>query len=153
MVRQLGPPPPATSNAVSKSMKSNRPVDTGPEMILRRALHKAGLRGYRVHQRGLPGRPDIAFTKQKVAVFVNGCFWHSCPICLLPAPRTHASFWKTKFELNVRRDQVKIDKLRAEGWKVVVVWEHEIKSDLSNQVNRIARVVRIGTDSKTLLRR
>lgn len=151
MQRQLGPPPPATSNAVSKSMKSNRPVDTGPEMTLRRALHKSGLRGYRVHHRDLPGRPDIAFTRGKVAIFVNGCFWHRCPICRLPAPRTHASFWRTKFELNVRRDLKKTENLKSEGWEVVVVWEHEIKSDLSNQVKRIARVVRRRADSKKLL--
>src|SRR5256885_649199 len=79
--RPLGPAPPASSPAVSRSMKANRGSGTTPEVILRKALWAAGLRGFRANFEHAPGRPDIAFTRRKVAVMVYGDFWHRCPIC------------------------------------------------------------------------
>ena len=78
---------------VSEVMRANRARNTSPELALRRALTSAGIRGYRLHRPDLVGRPDLAFGRQRVAVFVNGCFWHGCPTCNLPAPRTHSDFW------------------------------------------------------------
>jgi len=97
--------------------------------MLRRALRKTGLPGYRLHWRGAPGHPDIAFPRYKVAIFVHGDFWHRCPICALPLPKTHTDFWAAKLERNVQRDREKQSILEAGGWKVFVFWEHEIKSD------------------------
>jgi len=139
--KELGLPPPPSSAAVRKSMKANRGRDTGPEMRLRAALWKAGVRGYRVHWSGVPGRPDLAFPGKRIAVFVNGCYWHRCPRCNLPIPKTHLDFWKKKFELNVARDERKCRELRAIGWRVLVLWECETKKDMDRCVERIRRLL------------
>lgn len=97
--------------------------DTGVEIALRRELHRRGLR-FRVNYRGLPGTPDVAFTKARIAVFVDGCFWHSCPQHGT-APKNNASWWEAKLAGNVERDQRKDKDLLAMGWTPVHVWEHE----------------------------
>ena len=122
-------------------MRSNRGKDTSPEMILRSALFKAGIRGYRLHKKGVPGRPDIVFSRKRIAVFVNGCFWHRCPHCNLPLPKTHRSFWAKKFELNELRDQRKVAELEVGAWRVMTVWEHEIRQDVTVAVKRIKRAL------------
>ena len=134
----LGPSPTAKSPAVSRSMKSNKPRDTRPELALRKALRQAGILGYRVHKKGIPGTPDISFIGIKLAVFVYGCFWHHCPICALPMPKTNPEFWRTKFRRNQERDQRKTQELLDSGWRVVDCWEHEIKTSLADCVARIA---------------
>lgn len=131
-VPKLGPPPPASSEQVSRSMKGNRPSDTQPELLLRSALRLAGWPGYRLGWRGVPGRPDIAFPGRKLAIFVHGCYWHRCPHCSLPLPRTNTSFWKTKFERNVERDNRKRKNLEELGWKVVELWECQIRASPTN---------------------
>lgn len=136
-MRGLGPPPPPTSPHVSKSMKSNVAKNTGPEVALRKALWATGLRGYRLHCKKVPGRPDICFTKKKLAIFVNGCFWHRCPICDLSLPKTNTDFWQRKFELNKERDKRKIENLESMGWTVLTVWECEIRNELEETVTRI----------------
>ena len=79
-------------------MRANRAKNTTPELVLRRELSQRGLRGYRLHRKGVPGRPDLSFGPQRLAIFVNGCYWHRCPRCQLPLPRTHTDFWRAKFE-------------------------------------------------------
>jgi len=140
-MRQLGPPPPPTSAAVSRSMRGNAPKNTGPELELRRLLWAAGLRGYRLHWKKAPGRPDLAFPGRKVAVFVNGCFWHRCPTCQPPAPRSHSEFWKRKFELNRERDVRKRHELEQSGWQVLTVWECALRRDPAHVVERVASVL------------
>lgn len=125
------------SDVTSKVMKSNKGKDTKPEIMLRKALRDGGLPGYRLHWKKAPGRPDIAYPRYKVAIFVHGDFWHRCPICNLPLPRTHTEFWEQKLKRNVERDQKKIVELEISGWKVVVCWEHEIKQDVVQCVNKI----------------
>ena len=137
--RGLGPPPKASSIAVSHSMKSNRAKGTSPETKLRAALARSGIKGYRLHMKTLPGRPDFAFPAAKLAIFVNGCFWHRCPFCRLPPPKTHQRFWERKFALNMERDQRKSEALRSLGWRVLTIWEHEVKVDLNGTVCRIKR--------------
>jgi DNA mismatch endonuclease (patch repair protein) len=141
MQKELGEPPPASSKAVSKSMRSNRGKDTSPEMTLRSSLYKGGIRGYRLHTKGVPGRPDILFPRQRLAVFVNGCFWHRCPKCALPLPKSHSDFWSKKFELNRQRDERKIHELKSAGWRVLIIWECEIRKDLGNSVKRVKRAL------------
>jgi len=104
-------------------MKGNRGKNTGPELRLRRLLMEAGHPGYRLHWRKVPGHPDIAYPGKRVAIFVNGCFWHRCPYCHPGTPKSHGDFWKRKFDLNVERDARKVQVLEEMGWWVVVVWE------------------------------
>ena len=113
----------------SAQMSLIRARDTKPELIVRRALHKSGLR-YRLHARDLPGRPDIVFRKHRIAVFVHGCFWHqhpdpSCRIARLP--KSNLEYWMPKLERNVTRDAEQLSELEAGGWRVLVVWECETK--------------------------
>jgi DNA mismatch endonuclease (patch repair protein) len=101
--------------------------NTKPERLLRSALHAKGLR-FRLHRRSLPGCPDIVFPTERVAIFVDGCFWHGCPLHG-SKPETNQAFWARKLSRNSRRDRKVGELLRAEGWTVMRWWEHEIKHD------------------------
>jgi DNA mismatch endonuclease (patch repair protein) len=119
-------PPPASSPAALKRMRSARQRDTQAEIELRRLLHARGLR-FRVHRAILPGvrrHADIAFVRARVAVFVDGCFWHCCPIHR-SFPRANARWWAEKLRANRRRDADTNRRLRLAGWHVERVWEHE----------------------------
>jgi DNA mismatch endonuclease (patch repair protein) len=108
-------------------MRANRRTDTKPEMALRRALHGRGLRyrkDYRLDLDGARVRPDIAFTARRVAVFVDGCFWHVCPEHGTK-PANNTWYWGPKLTRNVERDRAADAALAAAGWRVVRVWEHE----------------------------
>ncbi|MBU3679631.1 MAG: DNA mismatch endonuclease Vsr [Candidatus Kapabacteria bacterium] len=129
-----------TSEARSENMRRIRGADTQPELALRRALHSQGLR-YRVAPRNLPGRPDIAFTKDRFAVFVHGCFWHRHNCRNAAVPKTNIGFWEKKFELNIARDQRVVDSLLASGWRVCVVWECAIRGSDEQNIKDLARVV------------
>mgnify|MGYP002635951584 CR=1 FL=1 len=118
------------NETVSKYMRSNKAKDTKPEIKLRKALWDAGTRGYRLHWKKAPGKPDIAFPGRKLAIFMNGCYWHRCPHCNLSLPKNNAAFWKTKFARNVERDKEKIQELHVAGWKTLIIWECELKKDL-----------------------
>jgi DNA mismatch endonuclease (patch repair protein) len=101
--------------------------DTKPELIVRRALHAAGLR-FRLHHRDLPGRPDIVLPRFHVVVFVHGCFWHKHNCSRFVWPRARAEFWKAKLLANVVRDRRNRRMLRRLGWKIEVMWECQIDS-------------------------
>src|SRR5262249_8203047 len=103
------------------------PSGTGPELALRRALSNAGLKGYRVNLAGVPGRPDIAFTRYKLALFVHGCFWHRCPVCNPPAPKRHYRFWRDKFKATIERDERTRLRLERLGWSPLEFWECEVE--------------------------
>ena len=124
-------------------MSRIRGRDTKPELMLRRALWRAGLR-YRLHSR-LPGRPDIVFPARRVVVFVDGCFWHQCPQHAT-LPRKNREFWQAKLGGNRRRDAEINARLSAEGWTVLRVWEHEIREDVAPVAGRIARMLRATPD-------
>lgn len=141
----LGAPPKASSKHVTKVMKANKAKDTKPEIQLRKALWAAGLRGYRLNWKKVPGRPDIAFPGRKIAIFVNGCFWHRCPICDLPLPKSNVEFWTNKFTRNVERDQLKRERLEALGWQVFTIWGCQIKKELDAQVSMLKQVVEEAT--------
>jgi DNA mismatch endonuclease (patch repair protein) len=116
--------PPASSDAVKSSMKGNKGKDTKPEILLRSALHRSGKR-YRKHYNKLPGSPDIAFVSKRLAVFVDGCFWHGCPKCY-KEPKTNTDFWRKKVQKNRDRAKIVNKDLNRDGWRVLRVWEHEI---------------------------
>lgn len=121
-------------------MSRNRARDTSPELALRRALWASGIRGYRTHTKGIPGRPDVAFKRAKVAVFVHGCFWHGCPEHS-HLPKSNSAFWKAKFERNRARDARKEADLLAAGWTVLTFWEHEVASDLARAVRLVKAAI------------
>jgi DNA mismatch endonuclease (patch repair protein) len=111
-------------------MQSNRPRNTAPEIALRSALHRVGLRFFK-HRRpvsGLRCEADIIFTRPRVAVFVDGCFWHGCPQHAT-FPKTNAEWWANKLEATRRRDLENERALTAAGWTVLRVWEHEPTAD------------------------
>ena len=127
--------PPLNDNTV-RSMKANRRKDTKPELTVRQALREAGYPGYRLQWK-IPGRPDICYPGKRVAIFVNGCFWHRCPHCNLPLPDHNREFWQEKFERNVERDRRDTEALESMGWTVITVWECEVKRGLDGVVERI----------------
>lgn len=118
----------------SKSMRSNKSKDTRLEMIVRKALWSEGLKGYRLHVRRLPGTPDIVYTKWKIAIFVNGCYWHRCSHCNPPTPKTNAEFWRNKFISNKERDKRVQRELIDMGWSVFIFWECKIAAELPKEI-------------------
>ncbi len=120
------PYPFPTSPGVTANMKANRRTNTKPELALRNALHAMGYRYRKDHRLDLPlrrVRPDIAFTRRKVAVFVDGCFWHACPDHG-SKPKSNEWYWSPKLARNVERDRAADDALVQAGWTVVRLWEH-----------------------------
>jgi len=121
----------------SKIMSANKSRNTKPELVLRKALWANGIKGYRLHWKKAPGSPDIVFPHMKLAIFVNGCFWHRCPNCKLPIPKSNSLFWKEKFKKNIHRDKQKICLLNEAGWICLVFWECELKRDLLGCVTKV----------------
>lgn len=129
--------------AIRKSMQGNKRADTKPEMLVRQRLRQAGLTGYRLQWKQAPGRPDIAFPGRRVAIFVNGCFWHRCPHCNPSTPKRNVEFWEAKFRRNVERDARALAELEALGWHALVIWECELKRDrIDATMERVVDVVR-----------
>lgn len=118
--------------------------DTKPEMHLRRELHRRGLR-FRVAVAGLPGRPDIVFTRARLIVFVDGCFWHRCP-AHHTEPKNNALWWRQKLDRNVERDREKDELLAEQGWLVIHVWEHESPAAAADRVEDAWRLA-VGAES------
>ena len=114
--------------------------NTGPETLLRSALHRAGFR-YRLHVRSLPGRPDLVFSRFKAVAFVHGCYWHSHGCYRSTVPKTRREFWEGKFRANRARDARNIDDLHERGWRVMVVWECALVGKQALTLGRIADTV------------
>lgn len=131
----------ATSHATRTSMLGNRRRDTKPEMALRSALHATGLRfrkDYRLDPGGVRCQPDIVFTRARVAVFVDGCFWHCCPTHGTQ-PSRNFDYWAPKLARNVQRDREQDAALAAHGWRVIRVWEHEPVREAAERVTAALR--------------
>ncbi|RLT91262.1 MULTISPECIES: very short patch repair endonuclease [unclassified Ketobacter] len=127
-----------TKEQRSYCMSQIRAKNTKPEVILRKALWRMGWR-YRINNK-LPGKPDLIYPSLKVAIFIDGCFWHKCPKHY-QAPKSRASFWEKKIQGNVTRDQRNNELLQSDGWLVVRVWEHEIKESLTDTVKYISEIL------------
>jgi len=119
----------------SFNMSRIKGKDTKPEVMLRKQLYARGITGYRIHYNIL-GKPDIVFPKKKIAIFIDGCFWHKCPICFVK-PKTRTEFWMKKIESNVKRDKIVKETLEKEGWIVLRFWEHEVKKSTDAVLTRI----------------
>jgi DNA mismatch endonuclease, patch repair protein len=128
---------PPVSSERSRLMSKVRQKDTKPEMLIRRLLHALQYR-YRLHQRTLPGSPDLVFPSRRKVLFVHGCFWHRHAGCVkTTSPKTRKEFWKSKFAANQDRDRRNNRKLEALGWDVGVIWECE-----TQDVRTLARKLR-----------
>jgi DNA mismatch endonuclease (patch repair protein) len=131
-------------------MSQNKGRDTKPEVLLRKACFALGLR-YRVHA-SLPGKPDFVFPRYRLAVFVDGCFWHGCPLHY-QAPLTRAAFWAAKREANATRDRTVTVVLQGLGWQVLRLWEHEVHADLALAARSVLDRCRPLESSSATLRR
>jgi DNA mismatch endonuclease, patch repair protein len=120
-------------------MAAIRSRDTRPEIALRAALRERGLLGYRCHPKGLPGKPDVAFTRWRVAVFVDGCFWHGHPDHF--QPETLGDYWDEKIRRTQQRDRDQNAALREAGWEVVRFWDFEVKESAGACADRVAVVL------------
>lgn len=111
-----------------RTMAAVKSKNTKPELIVRRLLHAAGYR-FRLHRNDLPGKPDIVLPKFRTTIFVHGCFWHQHEACKASArPTSRQEYWHIKLDRNVERDAANQTQLRQMGWRVLIVWECEIKS-------------------------
>ena len=121
----------------SYTMSRIRSKDTKPELVVRRHLHALGFR-FRLHTAKLPGHPDIVLPKWHTVIFINGCFWHRHEGCRLATmPKSNVEFWETKFARNVARDARELEALAAAGWRVIVLWECEVKTRLQTLPDEI----------------
>lgn len=112
-------------------MRSVRRKGTRPEMVVRRAAYSLGLR-YRLHQKNLPGTPDLVFPGRRAVILVHGCFWHRHPNCSrATTPSSNAEFWQNKFDANVKRDKRKAAQLAELGWRVITIWECETSDEVA----------------------
>src|SRR4051794_39700592 len=116
-------------------MSRIRSRNTKPELALRSALWASGLRGWRVHAKTLPGKPDLAFTRWRIAVFVDGCFWHGHPDFFTPGKS--GSYWDAKIERTKERDRQANEALSAAGWTVLRFWDFEVEQDLDRCVAEV----------------
>ncbi len=122
----------ATRSAVMRSVKTR---DTRPEILLRKAMYAIGLRGWRCHRTDLPGKPDVAFGRMRLAVFVDGAFWHGHPSKYWRG--RSGAYWDKKIEGNIARDQAANEQLTARGWNVIRLWDFEVTADPRKAAKRI----------------
>ena len=139
----------SSSKEVSERMKRMPTKDSKPELRLRKAIYGLGFR-YRLHRKDLPGKPDIAFGPAKVAVFVDGCFWHNCPEHGT-IPKNNREWWLEKFQRNRERDTLKDEQLKEMGWLPVHVWEHEDPDTAARNIKKLIKE-RLRKGLKTLNR-
>ena len=120
----------------SRNMSAIKSKNTKPEITVRKLLHSMGYR-FRLHRKDLPGSPDIVLPKYKTVIFVHGCFWHRHKNCKYAStPKTRQEFWEAKFRENINRDKLNQENLSSKGWKIIIVWECEIK-DKDFDLNRL----------------
>jgi len=130
-----------TSKATSLRMSQIRPIDTKPERIVRSLLHKAGFR-FKKNVKNLPGCPDIVLAGHQLVVFVHGCFWHRHNGCnRTTTPRVNRALWNEKFRSTVARDRRNSLALRRKGWKVLIIWECQIRAP-STVLRKLSRYLR-----------
>lgn len=122
----------------SRTMAAVRSKDTKPEMLVRRLAHRLGYR-FRLHRKDLPGKPDLVFSSRKAIIFVDGCYWHGHD-CKRGArtPKTNVDYWRAKIGRNMARDAANIVALEARGWRVLTLWECELK-DVDDLARRLQR--------------
>ena len=141
-----------TSSQRSHCMSRIRGKNTKPEILVRKGLHASGFR-FRLHNKKLPGSPDIVLPKYGVAIMVNGCFWHGHKGCRYATkPKTNIEFWETKIARNRHRDEVTAAHLEALGWTVITIWECELRtsSQLDDRLNALTEEIRRAYETKRI---
>lgn len=134
----------------SRNMSAIRSGDTKPEMLVRRYLHSQGFR-YGLHNHKLPGSPDIVLRKYKTVIFINGCFWHGHEGCkYYRLPKSNIEFWQTKIERNRQRDIETVKALKTKGWRVITIWECELRTFIQRSETLIQLVKDIKGDLKSV---
>jgi DNA mismatch endonuclease, patch repair protein len=127
----------------SKIMQAIKSSDTALEKDVRKKLWKIGFR-FRKNVSDLPGKPDIAIKKYKIAVFIDSCFWHGCSLhCRLPS--SNSEYWVAKIERNMRRDETVNKYYREQGWNIIRVWEHQLRGNHDKAINEIADFIELAT--------
>ncbi|NDJ91460.1 very short patch repair endonuclease [Mycolicibacter kumamotonensis] len=122
-------------------MAAIRSANTKPELAMRAALRQAGATGYRLHRKDIPGRPDVAFIRWRVAVFVDGVFWHGHPDHWNPE-KAASDYWRTKIARNIQRDRAADAALTEQGWTIVRVWDEDVKADVDSCVLLVTHALR-----------
>lgn len=125
-----------TSEVRSRMMSGIRGSNTKPELVLRSGLHRSGFR-FRLHDKRLPGRPDLVFPKFKAVIFVNGCFWHGHDCHLFKWPQSREAFWRKKITGNMERDALNYVRLRDQGWRVCRIWECALKGKTRRPADKV----------------
>ena len=121
----------------SRNMSAIKSKNTKPEIAVRKLLHSMGYR-FRLHRKDLPGSPDIVLPKYKTVIFVHGCFWHRHNNCkYATTPKTRKEFWENKFEENVKRDNLNQANLSLKGWKIIILWECQLKEDMKKCIREL----------------
>lgn len=128
-----------TKKKRSYNMSMIKGKNTKPELVIRKMLSSNGIRGYRLNYK-LTGKPDIVFTKYKLVIFIDGCFWHKCQKCFID-PDKNKLFWKKKINNNVQRDKKVNGILKKEGWKILRFWEHLLRTNPNSVYRRIIKVL------------
>jgi DNA mismatch endonuclease (patch repair protein) len=127
-------------------MSGIKGANTKPERRVRSFLHRHGLR-FRLHGKGLPGKPDLVLARHRAVVFVHGCFWHRHPGCKYAySPKSNPDFWQKKFQENVRRDERKEEELRRSGWRVFIIWECQTRDE--DAMVRLIQDIRSARDER-----
>lgn len=121
----------------SEIMSKIRKTNTKPELLLKNKLKGTYFR----YQPKLPGNPDFAIKSKKIVIFIDGCFWHKCPRCFRP-PKSNRKYWRPKIEGNVRRDRRISKEYRLKGWKIIRIWEHQVKEDCDKIVKNILQILK-----------
>ena len=127
----------------SENMRAIRSKDMRPELAVRSLVHKLGYR-YRLHKKGLPGKPDLVFPSRRKVIFVHGCFWHSHGCKISHPPKSNLGYWRPKLERNQARDQKSLEALTLGGWECLVIWECNTKDEAALN-KRIKRFLGVST--------
>ena len=130
-----------TKKQRSYNMSQIRSKNTGPEVKLRRLLSNRGFKNYRINYSTLLGKPDIVFTKKRIAIFIDGCFWHKCPVCFV-RPETKVKFWMKKIQENLKRDKKVNTGLKKRGWSVIRTWEHDVEKNPARILAKLVKILR-----------
>ena len=121
----------------SRNMSAIKSKNTKPEIKVRKVLHSMGYR-FRLHSKDLPGSPDIVLPKFKTVIFVHGCFWHRHENCKYAStPKTRQEFWNKKFKENINRDNLNQANLSLKGWKIIIIWECQLKGDIKKLIREL----------------
>ena len=125
------------SDQRSRNMSAIKSKNTKPEIKVRKILHSMGYR-FRLHSKDLPGSPDIVLPKYKTVIFVHGCFWHRHENCkYATTPKTRKEFWEKKFRENINRDNLNQANLSLKGWKIIIIWECQLKGDIKKLIREL----------------